>query len=102
MIVLAVLNGTARDLWYKKYMSELTAHQLSTASLIILLWVYISFVIKKFPPASAAQSIYIGIAWLLLTLAFEFGFGSYRGKSMNELLADYNLLKGRIWILIPL
>ncbi len=102
MIILAVLNGTARDLGYKKYLGDLTAHQLSTISLIILLWLYISFVIKKFPPASVTQSINIGIAWLLLTLAFEFGFGLYRGKSMNELFADYNLLKGRIWILIPI
>ena len=102
MVLLAVINGTARDLGYKKYVSELTAHQLSTVSLIILLWFYIGFVIKKFPPSSTIQSIWIGIVWLLLILAFEFGFGLYRGKSMSELLLDYNLLKGRIWILIPI
>lgn len=101
MIVVAVANGTLRQFVFLKYMSELKAHQLSTITLVILLGFYISFVIKKFPPVSAMQSIFIGIGWLLLTLAFEFGFGLYRGKSMAELLADYNILKGRLWILIP-
>ncbi|HQZ78572.1 MAG: hypothetical protein IPH34_04135 [Chitinophagaceae bacterium] len=102
MLLLAILNGSARDLWYKKYVGELTAHQLSTISLIILFWFYISFVIKKFPPQSETQSIYVGLFWLLLTLTFEFGFGLYRGKSWAELFADYNILKGRLWILIPI
>jgi len=40
--------------------------------------------------------------WLVLTLLFEFGFGRYRGNSWEKLFTDYNLLKGRLWILIPL
>lgn len=102
MLVVAILNGSARDLWYKKYTGELTGHQISTFTLIVLFGVYIWFIIHKFPPESFNQTIYIGIMWLLLTLAFEFGFGLYRGKTFDELLADYNILKGRIWILIPI
>jgi len=30
MVLIAVINGTARDLWYKKYVGELKAHQIST------------------------------------------------------------------------
>ena len=100
MLLLAVINGTARDLWYKKYIGELPAHQVSTISLIILFGFYIWFVIHQFPPASGRQAIYIGLLWLTLTLVFEFGFGRMRGNSWEKLLADYNILQGRIWILI--
>jgi hypothetical protein len=35
-----------------------------------------------------------------MTVAFEFGFGHYvAGHSWSLLLADYNLLAGRVWSL---
>jgi len=43
----------------------------------------------------------IGIAWLALTVAFEFGFGrSVAHASWQDLLADYDLRKGRLWPLV--
>ena len=36
-----------------------------------------------------------------LTVAFEFGLGYSRGLSWNEMLADYNILAGRLWLLVP-
>jgi hypothetical protein len=100
MLLIAVLNGTARDLGYKKYVGELTGHQVSTVSLIILFGFYIWLVINKFPPDSGRQAVYIGLLWLTLTVVFEFGFGLLRGNSWVKLLSDYNILKGRIWVLI--
>jgi hypothetical protein len=39
--------------------------------------------------------------WLALTVAFEFLFGRFaRGISWNELLSDYNILAGRLWVLV--
>ena len=101
MLLLAIANGALRDLVYKKYVGELAAHQVSTFSLIILFAVYIGFIIKWIPLASANQAMLVGLLWLVLTLAFEFGFGRYQGNSWEKLFADYNLLKGRLWILIP-
>jgi len=100
--LLAVLNGTLRDLGYKKYVGDLTAYQISTITLVILFALYIGYIIKRFPPSSSAQAILIGTMWVALTLCFEFGFGGYRDNSWSVLFADYNILKGRIWILIPL
>lgn len=102
MLFIAILNGTARDLWYKKFMGELTARQISTLTLILLLGIYIFFIIKKYPPQSGTQSLFIGLLWLVLTLGFEFGFGLYRGNSWAQLLDDYNIMKGHIWLLIPI
>ena len=43
----------------------------------------------------------IGFGWVTLTLAFEFLGGRFLfGKAWTELAADYNLLAGRIWVLV--
>jgi len=102
MLLLAIINGTLRDLGYKKYLGDLTAHQISTVTLITLFAFYIGYIINRFPPTSSTQAIFIGIIWVLFTLCFEFCFGRYRGNSWSVLFADYNLMKGRIWVLIPL
>ena len=43
----------------------------------------------------------IGVMWLAMTLAFEFLAGHYFFRTpWATLLADYNLLAGRLWILV--
>ena len=102
MIFIAVINGAARDLLYKNYVGELTAHQISTVTLIIALWIYIQFIIKKYTPRSEKKALFIGIFWMALTVIFEFGLGIARGHSLSQLFNNYNILKGRIWVLIPI
>jgi len=102
MLVLAILNGTLRDLGYKKYIGELTAYQLSTVSLLILFGIYMFLIVKKYTPSSSRQALLLGQFWMALTLLFEFGFGVYRGNSWEKMLLDYNLSDGRLWILIPI
>jgi hypothetical protein len=101
MLLIAIANGAARDLWYKKHLGDLRAHQVSTVTFLIFLGVYIRFIISRFPLLSGTQAILTGLLWVLLTLLFEFGFGLLRGNSFPHLLEDYNILKGRLWILIP-
>jgi hypothetical protein len=100
MVLIAIINGAARDLMYKPYIVELAAHQISTFILIIFFGFYIWFAMNKYSPASGKQSIYIGIIWLAMTLLFEFGFGIARNVPAEKLLGDYNILNGRLWVLI--
>jgi hypothetical protein len=101
MVILAILNGTLREKGYKKFMGELPAHQLSTLIGIILFGVYIWFLTGMFPIASSEQALVIGGMWLAMTILFEFVFGHYvMHHSWGKLFYDYNLLKGRVWILI--
>jgi hypothetical protein len=101
MLFIAVANGAFRQLTFGKYMSEQHAHQLSTAMGIFLLGVFIWAVIRSWPPSSASQAITIGVMWLFLTAAFEFLFGHFvAGHSWARLLHDYNLLEGRVWVLV--
>ncbi len=101
MVAIAIANGVVRESWYGKHLSELAAHQLSTLTAVILFGVYIWFVVRFWPPTSAAQAIAIGLLWLAMTIAFEFLFGHYvAGHSWERLLHDYNLLAGRVWPLV--
>ena len=101
MILLALLNGALRVALIGRYVSELRAHQLSTLSLIALFSVYIRFIVGRFPPESSAQAAAIGAIWVVMTVTFEFLFGHYvSGYPWNALFRDYNLLAGRIWILV--
>ncbi len=101
MVAIAIANGALRESWYGNYLSELAAHQLSTLTAVILFGVYIWFVVRFWPPTSAAQAVAVGLLWLVMTIAFEFLFGHYvAGHSWERLLHDYNLLAGRVWPLV--
>lgn len=101
MVIIAIMNGFFREKFLTNYFNSLQAHQLSSVSMIILLGVYIWIVFKIFFPASAYQSILIGLIWLLFTVIFEFLFGHYAmGNSWNKLLSDYNILEGKVWVFV--
>lgn len=101
--VIGVANGTLRELAYKDRVGELRAHQLSTGSAIGLFAAYFALLDRCRPLASRREALEVGAVWLALTVAFEFGFG--RGvahTSWEELLADYDVRKGRLWPLVLL
>lgn len=98
MVLIAILNGTFREIVYKPSLGDLRAHQLSTVIGIILLGVYIWFLIRRWRLQSSLETLRIGFVWLLLTVAFEFGFGHFvMGRPWDTLLHDYKLSDGRIW-----
>jgi hypothetical protein len=101
MLIVSVANGAVRDFTYGKYISELHAHQLSTLSGMVLLGAVIFSFVHLWPPASARQAMFIGLIWMLFTVAFEFIFFHFvAGRPWAELLANYDLLHGRIWVLL--
>lgn len=103
MVVIAIVNGAMREAGYKKFLGELRAHQVSTVTGIALFGLYIWALSLWWKIESPAQAVTIGLIWLVLTVAFEFGFGHFvMGHSWSRLLHDYNLLKGRLWVLVLL
>ena len=103
MVPIAIFNGAMRQGWYGHHMTELTAHQVSTGTGLVLLGTYIWLILRRWPPSGPGQALAIGVAWITLTLSFEFLFGHYvAGHSWARLLADYDLSAGRVWVLIPL
>ncbi|MBN2159606.1 MAG: hypothetical protein JW807_09435 [Spirochaetes bacterium] len=103
MIVIAMINGALRDLTYGKCVGDLAAHQLSTATGMILFGVYIWAIGLRWKLESARQAVIVGIIWLALTVAFEFLFFHYVvGHSWSDLLGAYNILEGNAWVLVPI
>ena len=103
MMLLAVANGAVRDFTYRGWVGDFRAHQLSTVTLLLLFVGYFWALFTVWPLASAHQAWLIGSVWLVMTLAFEFGFGHWAaGQSWRQLLQAYHLHKGQLWPLIPL
>ncbi|RKN80327.1 hypothetical protein D7Z94_14115 [Ulvibacterium marinum] len=101
MIFIAIANGIFREKFLAGRLRELAAHQVSTVTLVILFGIYIWIVIRNWKPESTEQAITIGLLWLGLTVLFEFLFGHYvAGHSWSKLFQDYNILKGRVWIIV--
>lgn len=97
-IPVPIINGTLREFWYKKFLSELGTNITGTLvlSLTFLLYVYLFFR-NDISDFSTKQLIVMGAIWLVMTLIFEFGMGLLAGRSWNYMLADYNLMKGKLW-----
>ena len=103
MVILAIFNGIIREKVYAQYMSELVAHQLSTLIAIILFGIYVYFLTGIVQIHSVKQALLIGGIWLSMTVIFEFVFGHFvAGHSWSRLFMDYNLFRGRVWILVLL
>jgi len=100
MLVIAVANGALRQVTFGKVMPELHAHQLSTLIGSTLEGLFIWFVIRRWPPSSSRHALRIGLVWLVLTVAFEFFMGLVLARRpLPDVLHDYNLLAGRVWVL---
>jgi len=103
LVIIAIINGTIREVGYRRFVGELPAHQVSSITFIILIGIYTWLWNLKWRIESSRQSIAIGLIWLTLTIAFEFLFGHYVMKHpWSRLFHDYNLLKGRVWALVLL
>jgi len=101
MVPIAIVNGIVREKFYGQSMSEISAHQLSTLTAIILFGIYIYTITGLFQIQSAKQALMIGGIWLTMTIIFEFVFGHFiAGHSWTKLLMDYNILNGRVWIFV--
>ena len=102
-IPIAILNGLIRESLYARHMGELSAHQLSVLSFILLFGIYVWFILPWLKPEKITQALRIGLTWLVLTILFEFIFGHYVvGNPWETLFHDYNLIQGRLWIIVLL
>ena len=96
----ATSAGIVRETWLVPRIGELRAHQVGTLLVCgIFLAVIALFIRRTRPSAQEARSI--GVWWVLVAIAFEFGFGLYLdGLSWSRLLADYDLSRGRLLLLV--
>jgi hypothetical protein len=104
MIPVAILNGLFRESVVRPRVGELPAHQISVATgsagflaLVYAIWR------GDVGRIEDRKLFRMGAGWLVATILFEFGFGHYlRGFSWKELLHDYNVRAGRLWVVVLL
>lgn len=103
LTISAIIVGTFRVHVLLPLLGEQTAHQLGTILFLIVQFVIIYFFIRKMRINETKTLLGIGIFWVVITIIFEFIFGHYvMGHSWQKLFADYNLLHGRLWVLVLL
>jgi hypothetical protein len=101
LLALAVANGGFREAVLVPRLGLGMARAVSSVMLSLLIVGVGWGVTRWIGPATLQDAWAIGAVWVALTLCFEFLGGHFLfGKPWPELLADYNLFAGRIWVLV--
>jgi hypothetical protein len=101
LLMLAIANGAVRELAMIKSAGETLAHGVSSITLSAAILALTWFTIRWIGPQSPSDAWRIGALWVALTVAFEFLAGHYVfGTPWGRLWADYNVLQGRIWVVV--
>jgi hypothetical protein len=97
----AVLNGSVREAVLLPRLGTTIALVLSGVLLCLCIAVVSLVFVHWLGRLGTAHALSVGLFWLCLTLAFEFGFGLLvRNQSWPELLEAYTFKDGNIWPLV--
>jgi hypothetical protein len=96
-------NGALRVLVLEPRLGEHVARQVAVLTGIGIIAALSYPFVRSLSRPSPKALVGVGLLWLALTLAFELLFGHFvAGASLDALLADYDLLHGRLWPLVLL
>jgi hypothetical protein len=100
--VIAFAVGAIREVLLVPRIGEPTAHVVGTLIAVgLMALAIVAFVRRVARSCSTLDLVGIGVLWTAMTVAFEFGFFHLvMGVPLDELLADYNVLRGRLWVLV--
>lgn len=99
--LVAILNGILRDLVITRWLGAGIALPMSgvilAAVVLLVSWLFMPWLNLQ----TAQGHLLLGVAWVLMTLAFEFLFGHYvGGKSWQEILQVFNVMRGDLFLLV--
>ena len=102
-IPLAIANGLLREQCLVPLLGQRLALPLSGISGSILFFLLTYFTLPWLGPQKPRHYWLIGLAWLVMTVLFEFLFGRLVAhKSWRELLQAYDPTTGNLWLLVLL
>lgn len=102
ILVLAIANGILRETLLSPAFGEFAGLFFSGVLLSGLILVVAYVLLPWFGPVSVANYA-AGLAWLCLTLVFEFTFGYFiQNKALPQLLDAYTFKDGNIWPIVLL
>lgn len=101
MMILAIIIGAVRQKYILPKTGEQKAHIIGTLIFLLLQFLIIHIYVSVYCIYQTDLLLMTGVFWIGLAVFFEFIFGHYVMKhSWNKLLADYNIFKGRLWLLV--
>ena len=101
MLVVAFVNGALRELLIVRLVGEQVGHVLSVFLLSGAIFGITYIFVRAQRPLPDSTWLAIGLFWLVLSLLFEFGFFHYvMHEPWSKLLADYNIFRGRLLIVV--
>lgn len=103
MAAVAVLNGVLRETLLIPRYGEYVGHVISTALLAAAIAVIAALYFRTTTiEYTRGELLAIGAVWVVLTVGFEFLVGFLEGTPVDVTLAQYDVLAGNVWILVPL
>lgn len=103
ILSLAIANGALRETVLIPSLGKSAGLVLSGVLLCLLVLLVAYGFVRFLRVVSVSQGLIIGFFWVLLTLAFEFGFGRYvQHKPWSELWDAYTFSEGNIWPVVLL
>lgn len=101
ILVIAVLNGSFREAVLLPNLRPPVAFVLSGVLLSLGILIVTIALAGWLRLRHLSQCLFVGMLWLCLTLAFEFGFGRFvEGLTWAEMLEAYTFKDGNIWPLV--
>lgn len=104
LLFIAFAAAALREGLLTPRLGQHAAHFAGTLLVVALFLVAIGLTVRWVVPTLDPRALLLlGAGWTALTVLFEFGFGRYvMGHPWSRLLHDYNVLAGRVWILVLL
>jgi membrane protein DedA with SNARE-associated domain len=100
MLIMASVNGGVREALLVPSMGPGAARVVSTLLLCAIVFLLTYLTIRWIDPRSSRDAWIVGAIWVAFTLGFEFLAGHFLfGHPWSELLEEYDVFRGRIWIL---
>jgi hypothetical protein len=101
ILLVANLNGAFREAWLIPRFGQVAGRTASTLILCGVVFVLTWLTIGWIGPGTSGNALKVGALWLGLSLAFEFLAGHFVFRQpWAALLEDYDLSRGRIWVLV--
>lgn len=101
--VLAIVNGMLRERMLVPMVGTVLGLTTSGVFLSACIFLVAFAAVPWYGDLTAAQWVFVGLFWLLLTLVFEFAVGRFaQRKTWPELLKAYTFKDGNIWPLVLL
>jgi hypothetical protein len=94
IILVETLHGTVRELFIAPALGDLRARQLGVLAGCVLILLVAWLTVRWIGARGRAAWLAIGLAWVALTLSFEFAVGRALGYRWERILSDNNPARG--------